>query len=267
MTVGFVERNGERYEALSQGLITEDQYNQAAWLDGATSVLAVAAGARVGLAAEARWGAGLRSMAAESVTYSIVDTAGQSLVYKTVNGQGAQPVGADTFFQNVSMDMMIGSGLHLLGRIGSGSKTVWKAPTADSPLNYRVVMPTPTGKIDPRYHFAKGDTSGRSLLMANGGKFTSALSGKEIELPEFGKKTSKEMSEWLEQIQPEMKAYADKLIEANHPNASWEEKAIIAMNVRNAFVNVARQGVFDTNVILKLENDNPLWTYKAREKN
>ena len=95
ITVGFVERNGERYEALSQGLITEDQYNQAAWLDGATSILAVASGARVGLAAEARWGTGLRSIAAESVTYSLVDTAGQTLVYKAVNGQGAQPVGAD----------------------------------------------------------------------------------------------------------------------------------------------------------------------------
>ena len=266
ITVGFVERNGERYEALSQGLITEDQYNQAAWLDGATSILAVASGARVGLAAEARWGAGLRSMAAESVTYSLVDTAGQTLVYKSVNGQGAQPVGADTFFQNVTMDMMIGSGLHLLGRIDSGGKTVWKAPTADNPLNYRMVMPTPTGKIDPRYHFAKGDTSGRSLLMANGGKFTSAISGKEIQLPEFGKKTSKEMSEWLEQIQPEMKAYADKLIEANHPNASWEEKAIIAMNVRNAFVNAARQGISDVRVINKLENNRPLWSYKDRER-
>lgn len=266
VTVGFVERNGERYEALNQGLITEDQYNQAAWLDGATSILAVASGARVGLAAEARWGTGLRSMAAESVTYSLVDTAGQTLVYKSVNGQGAQPVGADTFFQNVSMDMMIGSGLHLLGRIGSGGKTVWKAPTADNPLNYRMVMPTPTGKIDPRYHFAKGDTSGRSLLMANSGKFTSAISGKEIELPAMGKKTSKEMSEWLEKIQPEMKAYADKLIEANHPNASWEEKAIIAINVRNAFVNAARQGVADVRVISKLENNRPLWNYKEREK-
>ena len=78
--------------------------------------------------------------------------------------------------------------------------------------------------------------------------------------------TSTQATEWLEKIQPEMKAYADKLIEANHPNASWEEKAIIAMNVRNAFVNAARQGIYDVRVINKLENNRPLWTYKEREK-
>ena len=63
-----------------------------------------------------------------------------------------------------------------------------------------------------------------------------------------------------------MKAYADKLIKADHPNASWEEKAIIAMNVRNGFVNAARQGIHDVKVILKLESDSPLWSYKQREK-
>ena len=78
--------------------------------------------------------------------------------------------------------------------------------------------------------------------------------------------TSTQDTEWLEKIQPEMKAYADKLIEADHPNASWEEKAIIAMNVRNGFVNAARQGIHDVKVILKLESDSPLWSYKQREK-
>ena len=78
--------------------------------------------------------------------------------------------------------------------------------------------------------------------------------------------TSTQATEWLEKIQPEMKAYADKLIEADHPNASWEEKAIITMNVRNTFMNAARQGIADVKVILKLENDLPLWTYKMREK-
>ncbi len=31
--------------------------------------------------------------------------------------------------------MMIGSGLHFLGRVGSGGKIVWKAPTVDNPLS------------------------------------------------------------------------------------------------------------------------------------
>lgn len=45
-----------------------------------------------------------------------------------------------------------------------------------------------------------------------------------------------------------------------------EEKAIIAMNVRNGFVNAARQGIHDVKVILKLESDSPLWSYKQRKK-
>lgn len=232
-------------------------------VDAFGSLGAMAFGARVGIAAENRFGAGYKAMAAEALSYAAVDTATQAYIYKVTHGNS----GSDeeyALLKTVGMDMLIGSGLHLAGRVFLGAKTMWKTPTEANPLEYKIVMPTPRADIEAKYLFTKADTTGRSLILGDGGKFTSAISGKEIEIPKAQTMTSQQATEWLAAQANEMKAILDKIKQID-PSISTENLAIAAVHIRNAFVNSARQSIGDIRVFTKLEQDRPLWDYRYKE--
>ena len=263
-TLGFVGRNAERVKQNDAGVLSDSEYGWSAGIDAVGTVGAMIIGNRVGTAVEARYGAGFYAMASEAVTFAVVDTYAQSLIYKVTDGKTGTGNSSEAFVNSVSMDMIVGAGLHLASRLNFGAKVLWKMPTEGNTFEYKIVMPTSRADIEAKYLFTKADSTGRSLILGDGGKYTSAISGKEIELPKSSVQASKDATEWLVKQAPEMKAMMDK-IKKDNPAMSSEDLSIIAVNIRNAFVNTARQSIADPRVFTKLEGEKPLWDYKVKE--
>ena len=262
--LGFVGRNAERVKQNDAGVLSDSEYGWSAGIDAVGTVGAMIIGNRVGTAVEARYGAGFYAMASEAVTFAIVDTYAQSLIYKVTDGKTGTGNSSEAFVNSVSMDMIVGAGLHLASRLNFGAKVLWKMPTEGNTFEDKIVMPTSRADIEAKYLFTKADSTGRSLILGDGGKYTSAISGKEIELPKSSVQASKDATEWLVKQAPEMKAMMDK-IKKDNPAMSSEDLSIIAVNIRNAFVNTARQSIADPRVFTKLEGEKPLWDYKVKE--
>ena len=262
--LGFVGRNAERVKQNDAGVLSDSEYGWSAGIDAVGTVGAMIIGNRVGTAVEARYGAGFYAMASEAVTFAIVDTYAQSLIYKVTDGKTGTGNSSEAFVNSVSMDMIVGAGLHLASRLNFGAKVLWKMPTEGNTFEYKIVMPTSRADIEAKYLFTKADSTGRSLILGDGGKYTSAISGKEIELPKPNSLVSTDVSDWLVKQATEMKAIMDK-IKKDNPTMSSEDLSIIAVNIRNAFVNTARQSIADPRVFAKLEGNRPLWDYKVKE--
>lgn len=263
-TLGFVGRNAERVKQNDAGVLSDSEYGWSAGIDAVGTVGAMIIGNRVGTAVEARYGAGFYAMASEAVTFAVVDTYAQSLIYKVTDGKTGTGNSSEAFVNSVSMDMIVGAGLHLASRLNFGAKVLWKMPTEGNTFEYKIVMPTSRADIEAKYLFTKADSTGRSLILGDGGKYTSAISGKEIELPKPNSLVSTDVSDWLVKQATEMKAIMDK-IKKDNPTMSSEDLSIIAVNIRNAFVNTARQSIADPRVFAKLEGNRPLWDYKVKE--
>ena len=85
----------------------------------------------------------------------------------------------------------------------------------------------------------------------------------EVDIPSFGSMNLKEAKEWLNQQSLELEARI-KNIEKNSSLDS-EQLAFIAINMRNSFINSARNAVYDKRVFASLELDQSLWDYKYLE--
>lgn len=138
-----------------------------------------------------------------------------------------------------------------------------KTPTVNNTLDYKIVMPTPRLDVDPKLLYTKADSTGAGLALGNGGQYTSAITGNKIDIPSFGSMNLKEAKEWLNQQSLELEARI-KNIEKNSSLDS-EQLAFIAINMRNSFINSARNAVYDKRVFASLELDQPLWDYKYLE--
>ena len=166
-TLGFVGRNAERVKQNDAGVLSDSEYGWSAGIDAVGTVGAMIIGNRVGTAVEARYGAGFYAMASEAVTFAVVDTYAQSLIYKVTDGKTGTGNSSEAFVNSVSMDMIVGAGLHLASRLNFGAKVLWKMPTEGNTFEYKIVMPTSRADIEAKYLFTKADSTGRSLILGD----------------------------------------------------------------------------------------------------
>lgn len=193
-SLGFVERHAEQINLNEAGKISDKQFYWSTGLDADGTIGAMYIGARVGTLAESRYETGLRAMAAESMRFVAVDTFAQFLIYKVTDGATGNN-NSYAFIESVSMDMLIGSGMYLAGRLHLGAKVLWKTPTVNNTLDYKIVMPTLQLDIYPKLLYTKADSIGAGLALGNGGQYTSAINGNKIDIPTFGSMNLKEAKE------------------------------------------------------------------------
>ena len=262
-TLGFVDKQAERYNKLSDGSISEVAYYTASGTDGLTTIASMAVGGQIAKRSIefSRYGknawqvAGLN--AAEAGLATVIQKEGEVLSYQITD-----PGKLDAkYWKNAATELTVASALGaglpfiatLMSAEGRGNfKALFNSPNTLNPTQVKIVQATPSARGKELYG-SLADTTGGSITSHAGGEVITP-SGKSFGVPAQASMTVKQANEWQIKIGSGLETLVNL-------KATVREQAAQAVRMANDIMLAARNAMEDANAAAQLMMTNPIRSF------
>ena len=269
-TLGYLERQAERYNQYSGGNISGTSYLTSFLVDGVTTVASIVVGGRIAGGLSTRLGTGtwgaVAGSAADAGLVTIIQKEGEIISYEISDPGKLDGTYARKALTELTIATALGAGFPLLGAVMSGGarnnyKVMWNSPNELNPTRYKIVQPTVSNK-NLALVGSVADSTGGSILSHVGGTLEVA-GGKLIQLPKLGSLT-------IDEALAMQRTLANDLPTMVNKNASLYEQAFQAVQIKNDLIISVRTAMDDANAAAQLSMISPVRSFdemvRARSK-